>query len=119
MPFLNNLHINVVENRGVKSLLFGWGDTDANGHPVNIYSIKLQGDGSISTRDAQNFISTVAKRKVTLPSGEKIYPTTNVDHNKLNDSDYMSHIANYLKINLTEDSPRTIDDWFTYEPTEL
>ena len=119
LPFLNNLHINVVENRGVKSLLFGWGDTDANGHPVNTYSIKLQGDGFISTRDAQNFISTVAKRKVTLPSGEKIYPTTNVDHNKLNDSDYMSHIANYLKINLTEDSPRTIDDWFTYEPTEI
>ena len=48
-----------------------------------------------------------------------MYPTTNVDHNKLNDSDYMSHIANYLKINLTENSPRTIDDWFTYEPTEI
>nr|DAI45656.1 MAG TPA: hypothetical protein [Bacteriophage sp.] len=48
-----------------------------------------------------------------------MYPTTNVDHNKLNDSEYISHIANYLKINLTENSPRTIDDWFTYEPTEI
>ena len=119
LPFLNNLHINVVEGKSGKSLLFGWGDIDSNGHPVNTYSIKLQEDGSISTRDAQNFISIVAKRKITLPSGEKMYPTTNVDHNKLNDSDYMSHIANYLKVDLTENSPRTIDDWFTYEPTQI
>lgn len=118
LPFLDNLHINVEEKNGQKSILFGWG-RNKDGRIANSYSIKLQEDGSISQKDALAFVKSISGRKITLPSGEKIYPTTNVDHNRLRDKDYMSNITRYIKVNITSDSPRTIDDWFTYEPTDI
>lgn len=118
LPFLDNLHINLIEKNGKKSVMLGWGRNKEE-KIANTYSIRIQEDGSISNNDALSFIKSIAGRKITLPSGEKIYPTTNVDRNQLNDEEYLSNISRYIKINVTSDSPRTIDDWFTYEPTEI
>ncbi len=118
LPFLDNLHINVTQTNGKKQILFGWG-RNKDGEIAHSYSIKVQKDGSISVSDALAFIESIARRKITLPSGDKIYPTTNVDYNRLRDREYMDNITRYLKTNITSDSSRTIDDWFTYEPTEI
>lgn len=118
LPFLKNLHINHVEKNGKKYVMFGWG-INQSGEIVNTHMFKLQEDGSIAPKDALSFIKTISKRKLTTPSGKKIYPLTNVDRNQLNDKEYMSNITRYIKVNVTSDSPTTIDDWFTYAPTEI
>lgn len=118
IPFTRDLHINVINKNGKKQFLFGW-DRKANGKPAHTYVISAKEDGSISAKNALEFIKYVSGKKLTLPSGDKIYPTTNIDPNRLGDKEYMDNITRYLKTNVTSDSPRTIDDWFTYEPTEI
>ena len=55
----------------------------------------------------------------------KVYPkvTTSVNTRKLTDSEsdreYRNNIANYLHTNLVKGQVHTINDWFTYEPTEV
>lgn len=117
LPFLTNLHVNITTAKnGQKSVLFGWGK-GKDGRVAQSYSIKLQPDGTISEKDARAFFTSIAGRKITLPSGEQRYPTTNVDRNRLNDKEYMDNISRYIKVNVTPNSPRTIDDWFEYEAT--
>lgn len=114
-----NLHINIIEAKNGKQLFITWGELGSDKYPVNKYSINLQNDGTISERDAKLFIQRVAKTKIKLPKGNKMFPTISVDYTRLNDAEYMSNIARYLRINVTENSPRTIDDWFTYKPTKI
>lgn len=118
LPFLNNLHVNIQDKNGTKFVLLGWGE-NKEGKFTNTYSIRIQEDGTISSKDALSFIKTVSGRKITTATGEKIYPTTNVDRKQINNEEYLKNISRYIKVNITSDSPRTIDDWFTYEPTEL
>lgn len=118
LPFLNNLHVNIQDRNGTKFVLLGWGE-NKKGEFTNTYSIRIQEDGTISSKDALSFIKTISGRKITTATGEKIYPTTNVDRKQINNEEYLKNISRYIKVNITSDSPRTIDDWFTYEPTEL
>jgi len=55
----------------------------------------------------------------------KIYPkvTTSVNTRKLTDSEsdreYRSNIASYLHTNIVKGQAHSVNDWFTYEPTEV
>lgn len=119
LPFIENLSVNIIEQGGGKSLLFSWGPKDAAGHPVFKFSMKIQQDGSVSAEDAFAFIKKHANHKITTDSGEKVYPTTNVDYNRINDSSYVENITKYIFTDITPESPFTIDDWFTYEATPV
>ena len=119
LPFIENLSVNIIEQGGGKSLLFSWGSKDAAGHPVFKFSMKIQQDGSVSAEDAFAFIKKHANHKITTDSGEKVYPTTNVDYNRINDPSYVENITKYIFTDITPESPFTIDDWFTYEATPV
>ena len=115
LPFFDNLHVNIIEQNGSRQLVFGWG-VNKNGEIAYTYSIKLDQNGNVPLKDAVKFIKVQAKRKIP---GKNVYPLANVDRNRLNDEEYMSHITRYIKVNMTSNSPRAIDDWFIYEPTEI
>ena len=118
LPFLDNLHVNITEIKNGKAVMLGWG-RNKEGKIANTYTLRMQEDGTIASKDALQFIKSIAGRKITLPSGEKMYPTTNVDRNQINNEEYLKNISRYIKINVTSNSPRTIDDWFTYAPTKI
>lgn len=117
----DNFHINYITNEsdGTTSVLFGWGTKEDGNGFANSFSIKLQDDGTISEQDALRFIRKLSKLTLITSSGKTISPTTNVDRTRLNDPEYVKNISNYLYVNITEGSERTINDWFTYTPTDI
>ena len=117
----DNFHINYITNEsdGTTSVLFGWGTKEDGSGFANSFSIKLQDDGTISEQDALRFIRKLSKLTLITSSGKTMSPTTNVDRTRLNDPEYVKNISNYLYVNITEGSERTINDWFTYTPTDI
>lgn len=116
----NNLHIDYKENSdGSTSVLFGWGNVDGKGTFAHSYSIKLQEDGTISEKSALRFIKKLARTKIISGTGQELFPTTNVDRNRLSDTDYVSKIVKYLYTNVMEGNSHTINDWFTFTETQI
>ena len=116
----NNLHIDYKENSdGSTSVLFGWGNVDGKGTFAHSYSIKLQEDGTISEKSALRFIKKLARTKIISGTGQEMFPTTNVDRNRLSDTDYVSKIVKYLYTNVMEGNSHTINDWFTFTETQI
>ena len=71
------------------------------------YTLRLK-NGVISKTDAIAAIRNIAKDNSL---------TTNIDKNKLTDTDYINHMSKYLHTNLMvgEQGQHTMNDWFTYE----
>jgi hypothetical protein len=76
------------------------------------FSLSLEADKSLNRNKVVKFVMDTAKYQ------DK---TTNIDKNKLQDEEYMKHMASYIYTNIvaSEEGRHTIDDWFTYEITDI
>lgn len=76
------------------------------------YNLPLSG-GHIDNNTIYKFLKDIAKKGIT----------TNVDMSRLGnrpeDIEYRKNIAKYLNTNLVRGGTHTINDWFTYTPTEF
>ena len=83
-----------------------------NGAPISIYFDIV--DGELSADQVRTKLATTIKKNL---SGL----TTNVDIKRLTDRpadrEYRKNISRYLFSNVM--SPHSVNDWFTYEPTEI
>ena len=83
-----------------------------NGAPISIYFDII--DGELSADQVRTKLATTIKKNL---SGL----TTNVDIKRLTDRpadrEYRKNISRYLFSNIM--SPHSVNDWFTYEPTEI
>lgn len=68
-------------------------------------------EGQLRDEDIINAINIMLKQNPNL--------TTNVDIKKLANPEYRANIAKYLITNIASSTPHTVNDWFTYEPTDI
>ena len=68
-------------------------------------------EGQLRDDDIRDAINTMLKQNPNL--------TTNVDIKKLANPEYRANIAKYLITNIASSTPHTVNDWFTYEPTDI
>lgn len=68
-------------------------------------------DNQISDTEILKAINTILKHNPNI--------TTNVDIKRLTDSEYRANIAKYLITNIASSTPHTVNDWFTYSPTDI
>lgn len=68
-------------------------------------------DNQISDTQIREAIATILKNNPNI--------TTNVDIKRLTDSEYRANIAKYLITNIASSTPHTVNDWFTYSPTDI
>lgn len=68
-------------------------------------------DGQIEDAEIIGFINRMLKYNPNI--------TTNVDIKRLTDSEYRANIAKYLITNIASSTPHTVNDWFTYSPTNI
>lgn len=68
-------------------------------------------DGQIEDVEIHGFIKKMLKYNPNI--------TTNVDIKRLTDSEYRANIAKYLITNIASSTPHTVNDWFTYSPTDI
>lgn len=113
---LKNLHVNFgnfvngkfVENSKGNSSMIRL--SYQNGKKTEFVTIALQ-DDKIPSEKAHTVLQGMIKKSPQL--------TTNVDINRLTDQDYVNQISKYLITNVIQGESHTINDWFTYELTNI
>lgn len=78
------------------------------------FTIMLEADKTISDKTASAVLFNIIK------DPEATYPmTVNLDTSKLQDNDYLEHIANYFNTNIVQGQTHSVNDWFVYNPTKI
>ncbi len=115
LPSLKNLNIDYSEDGKHVRLLWDSSDGTRAAHTFTLLE-----DGSLQNSQVSLFIKKVANTPVGVDAnGNNIFPTVNLDYNRLDDKEYMAEMSKLIFTNVMHNSPRTINDWFTYEKTDI
>lgn len=76
-------------------------------HAPQYVTVKLE-NGGISEASALKIIKKLSKGL-----------TTNIDLKRLSDQEYMNNMSRYLMTNIVKGQTHTVNDWFTYELTDI